>query len=152
MRGFGGSHLGKVARPREIKEVEKRLSLTTSPSCPIQISPTREGEAILMSPGWGTWKERKRGNQGSTFRNEGQALFPHITQVGWQHLELDEEGAEFKGLVGYKSSSGLPRVVRAPGAGPLPPSGGRTPSRTNRVDPRPWIGGNYPEVQKAGVG
>lgn len=42
--------------PEISEEVRKRLSLTTSPSCPIQTSPTRisekqEGEAILIRYG-----------------------------------------------------------------------------------------------------
>lgn len=158
IRGLGRSHLGTGGKPRAItnqkQAVPDHLCFPSHPNFthPGFRSPGGRGhfnEAWLRNEG-------RRGNQGRALGKEGRALCHNSTRVGWQHLEPEEGEAGLKGPGGVKSSGGLPRGGPSdlnPGsAGPLPPCGERTPSWANRTDPRPWVRGYYPEIQKAGVG
>ncbi|KAL0607885.1 LOW QUALITY PROTEIN: putative uncharacterized protein CCDC28A-AS1 [Plecturocebus cupreus] len=158
IRGLGRSHLGTGGRPREIRS--QKEAIPGHFCVPSQPNFTHSGLRSLRGGGhfnedWlrnakkeeireGRW-ERKAEHSATTAPESGGSTWSP------KRKELDLRARER-----CKSSAGLPRGGPSglnPGsAGPLPPCGEKTPSRANRADPRPWVRGYYPEIQKAGVG
>lgn len=139
-------------------KVRKRLSLTTSPSCPIQTSPTRVSEDRRGGGHFNeTWlrnmKEERKPGKG--VRKGRPSPFPQ------QHPNRVAAPGARRGRCWIQGPRRDSKVAMAfhervkwsepRERGPLPRSRGRTPSPANRADPRPWVGGYYPEIQKAGV-